>query len=92
MTPATKNKIERMAEFHFSNVPEDLGLDEIVETHKQTYKTGATPWAEWCERFQEHARHDQWCFQQRPKGFCCCGLENLKAKYQAWLEESDENS
>ena len=92
MTPATKKKIERMAdriEAYHGCFSGDCPHEKQVDCYKEMIKEGATPWAEWCEKL---AAHPCTCDSEPEIGVFgrSCYYHKTLKKYQAWLEGSNE--
>lgn len=81
MNQETKDKIERMAEDN----KELYGIDFSTGMHK-----GATPWAEWCERFEGYLAENCECIEGTPDDNFetdVCGNCIMLGEYRQWLEQ-----
>lgn len=74
MDEKTKAKTEAMA---FINTSEG--------TSQAIYKEGATPWAEWCKRFEKHLVN---IIKNNGLDFAKTDIALLK-EYRQWLEDVD---
>lgn len=70
MTDKTKRKIEAMARKYCLSWPE--------LANKRDFEEGATPWAEWCERFEKVIERGKWT-----------EIKNLQMDFLKWLEDVD---
>ena len=81
MTEKTKLKIEAMAKEETSGLAERYDgcyHPKIVGT--SWFKEGATPWAEWCERFDN-------CFDKKTGAINMTELVEVQRKYREWLDQ-----
>lgn len=82
MTDKTKAKIEAMAEV----TSEEIIEAKLVLPLAIVLSTGATPWAEWCERFEDML--GCYCEELGYHGSSSsCTKCKFKEEYRQWLED-----
>ena len=83
MNDKVKKKIQAMAEEY--NKTQVGRTFRYGEEYPDFYKEGATPWAEWCERFA-YELNDYLGYEKLPGG-SRKAMENILKEYNQWLEE-----